>query len=238
MKERYGNEVPKVLRLLGAWRVNRDSVDFKWGYFAPRAGFELYLSRGTYFNRQYAINIVLGWGSLRVKLPFKTKLEEDCEMPRYGVAIHSGTFWVYLGGVGNGGSKWWTWDLPWFTYEFEGHKVQQASGKWVDCVHPWDSLDNRPADGRYIETHPYTYHLKSGVVQERKATIYKESRRWHRKWFPWLKLTRTAINIDFDDEVGERSGSWKGGTTGCGYDVIDGESMVTTLRRMERERKF
>jgi hypothetical protein len=49
---------------------------------------------------------------------------------------------------------------------------------------------------------------------------------------------RTSIEVGFDDEVGERTGSWKGGTIGCGYDMLPDESAVQCLRRMERERKF
>jgi hypothetical protein len=87
------------------------------------------------------------------------------------------------------------------------------------------------------ETHPYTYQLRSGVVQDRKATINVETRRWTRFWFPAVRTSKT-INVKFNDEVGERSGSWKGGTIGCGYEMLPSESALETLRRMERERKF
>jgi len=170
---------------------------------------------------------------LSINLPFKTKLEEDCEMPQYGLAIHNETFWIYLGGVGNGGSKWITWSLPFFTYEFDGHKVQKKDGSWAEHL-----LDFKGTDGRYTETHPYTYTLKSGEVQNRTATVFRESRKWHRKWLPFLTITRACIDIEFNDEVGERTGSWKGGTTGCNYDALKGETMEQTLRRMEKDRKF
>ena len=45
------------------------------------------------------------------------------------------------------------------------------------------------------ETHDYTYTLKSGEAQERKATIKKQSRRWWRPWFPY-KLYRESIDIE------------------------------------------
>lgn len=87
------------------------------------------------------------------------------------------------------------------------------------------------------ESHPYRYTLRSGEVQERVATINVESRLWTRPWLPWKRLSR-YINIDFDHEVGERSGSWKGGALGCSYDMLPDESPLDCLRRMERERKF
>jgi hypothetical protein len=87
------------------------------------------------------------------------------------------------------------------------------------------------------ETHPYRYVLRSGKVQERTATIYPERRVWTRAWLPW-RMECCTINVEFSDEVGERSGSWKGGVLGCSYDMLSGESPLDALRRMERERKF
>jgi hypothetical protein len=87
------------------------------------------------------------------------------------------------------------------------------------------------------ESHPYTYTLRSGEAQERTATIKVESRLWTRPWLPYKRLSR-SINVEFSGEVGERSGSWKGGCIGCGYEMLPGESPFETLRRMERERTF
>jgi len=44
--------------------------------------------------------------------------------------------------------------------------------------------------------------------------------------------------LGFDREIGERSGSWKGGCIGCGWDMKPGETAEQTLRRMESERTF
>lgn len=236
MKERYSYELPKWMAWLGIWRVSQGSIEFKNGYFAPRFGFEAKFHRGGYFDQRCALSLCLIWGMIYVKLPFKTSLEEDCEWPEYGIAIHNQMFWLYTGGPGgNGGSTMKAWDLPYFSYEFEGHRVQLQDGSWVEAIDSWKSNES---DGRYTETHPYKYTLSSGEVQEKQATVYKESRQWHRKWFPWIKMNRTEISIEFSDEVGERSGSWKGGCIGCGYDVIKGETMLQTLQRMEKERKF
>lgn len=87
------------------------------------------------------------------------------------------------------------------------------------------------------ETHPYRYVLRSGEVQDRMATINVESRSLWRPWIPFLRVSK-YINVEFSDEVGERTGSWKGGTIGCSYEMKRGESPLMTLRRMELERKF
>lgn len=123
-------------------------------------------------------------------------------------------------------------DWPWMLHTL-AYEKQMPDGSWVDVFY-WDA---KP----YSEQHPYTYTLRSGTVQNRIATVskrrhvltYQGTRRI--KWPRWI---RESIDIEFDDEVGERSGSWKGGTIGCGYDLRSGESLLDCLRRMERERTF
>lgn len=240
MKERYSHELPKWMKLLGVWRINLESIDFKWGYFAPRAGFELVLNRGTYFDTRYAINFAFGWGKFMVYLPFRTKLEEGCDMPRYGFAIHNNTFWIYKGGDYDGSqcqNQWITWDLPFFSYVFDGHWIQSSVRTWTKMGRGVDSWDFRK-DEAYKETHSYTYVLKNGTVQNRTAACTIEKRKWHRKWFPFLAREEQVIDIEFNDEVGERSGSWKGGTIGCSYEMLPNETIEQTLRRMEKERTF
>ena len=249
MKERYRDQLPRWLRILGAWRVNRESIDFIWGYFAPQFALELVLHRGTYFNQRYAISFGLVWGKFQVYLPFKTRLNESCDMPRYGFGIHSDTFWVYYGSDNEifspGQNQWLAWDLPFVTYQFEGHWIKDKNLNWVKMgEYKLGKKDGGPdswefrKDGAYSEVHPYTYKLKSGEVQERTAVCTIEKRKWHRKWFPFLTVTSEVIDIEFSEEVGERTGSWKGGTIACSYDMLPGESIEACLRRMESVRKF
>ena len=240
MNERYSHEIPGWMKLFGVWRINTDSIDFNWGYFAPRFGFELMLHRGSYFNQHWAISFCLIWGKVFIRLPFKTSIEESCDPPQYGIQIHNDTFWLHLGGPmdessNQCNSKWITWYLPWFSWNFDGHHVWDGK-KWVE---PAKGEYEAPySDGRIVEQHPYTYTLNNGEIQNRTATIYKERRKWHRKWFPISKKIIESIDVKFDKEVGERTGTWKGGTVGCGYDLLPNESMLSALRRMESERRF
>lgn len=90
-------------------------------------------------------------------------------------------------------------------------------------------------------TVPYHYTLQSGEVQERLATVRADRMEWRwlwLRWSPWPRKVATYIDVTFDGEVGEGTGSWKGGCIGCGYDMLPGESMLQTLRRMEADRKF
>jgi hypothetical protein len=231
------------MKWLGTWRINTDSIDFKWGYFAPRPSLQLVLHRGGYFDQRYAITIALGYGVFHFYLPVKTKLAEGCSLPDYGFSIHNDTFWIHIGGdydesMGQvQGKAWITWPLPFFSYEFDGHWIKDKNLNWVKMdkeLRPWDFRKEQA----FIESHPYTYTLKNGEQQERIATCTIEKRKWHRKWFPFLTKKQTVIDIEFSDEVGDRTGSWKGGTIGCGYDMNSGDTIESCLRRMELNRKF
>lgn len=119
------------------------------------------------------------------------------------------------------------------------HEVRRPDGSWVKYVGSYER-DKEP-DGREVQQFPYRYTLRSGEVQERIATVYVERRTWKWRWFsflPWPKLIRQSIDIAFSDEVGERTGSWKGGCIGCGWDMLDGETMEQTLLRMQATREF
>ena len=244
-KERFRHELPKWMRLLGIWRINTESIDFTWGYFAPRPGLELVLNRGTYFDRRYAVNLALGWGKFMVYLPFKTKLGEGCDMPRYGIAVHNDTFWLYKGGdydesIGQvqDRNRWWTWNLPFFSYVFDGHWIKDKDQNWCKMGKNDNAWEFRERGDAYTETHPYVYTLHNKVEQHRTAKCTIEKRKWHRKWFPMLTMQSQVIDIEFNDEVGERSGSWKGGTIGCSYEMRPDDTILTCLRRMEKERKM
>jgi len=197
-----------------------------------------------YFDNRPRLNLDLIFFNLTLIFPFRNKWTDECDCPKWGIAIHSNTLWIYKGGKGNmnGGNKWWTAYMPWsyqwvrtsylrkdgtWEHESEGNRKDMYEEKWLPII--WN------------ETYPYTYVLKSGVVQNRKALLKVVEREWRWHWFKWLPLTkmvRKTIDITFDDEVGERTGSWKGGTLGCGYNMKKGELPELTLRRMEKERKM
>lgn len=239
MNERFSHELPKWMRWLGIWRINRDSIDFKWGYFAPQFGLQFVIQRGTYFSQNYAILFTLGWGTFKVTLPFKTSLPEGCDMPRYGFSIHHNTLWIYTGGeydkdwgqvTKNG---WISWDLPFFD------KYWVKTETLVDPI-MWRFENDKTnhTEEPYTVTLPYQYTLRSGEVQNVKATCIVRRMTHARKWLPFLKTVWQHIDIEFSDEVGEESGSWKGGCTGCSWTLLPNESVPEALFRMQQERKF
>ena len=228
LKDRFGHEVPGWLRRLGVWRITMDCVEASWGWFSPKPAFELRYGY-TYNEARPCIDFGLIWGKWSINIPFAKAPGFDFEKFEHSYGFH----WFGTGVHFNWGKKFWIWDLPFRSWEFVSHEVRDKDGNWNPHV-----LTFHGDDGRYIETHPYSYTLNSGKVQERQATIYAERWTHHRKWAPFLKRVSKSIHVEFDDEVGERTGSWKGGTIGCSYDMLPGETMLGALRRMESERKF
>lgn len=209
-------------------------------YFSNR--FDISYETCGYFDNRPRINLCLGFFSLTLIFPFRNKWTDECDSPKWGIAIHNNTFWVYKGGEGNdnGGNKWWTWDIPFLTkewvrtsillkdntweHETKGNRKEFYEDKWKEKQACWnyDFLDKY--DNTIIPT-----------------KIYVEEREWRPKWLTWTKLfasIRKTIDVDFSQEVGRRKGSWKGGTIGCSYDLLKDEIPLDCVKRMEKERTF
>lgn len=128
--------------------------------------------------------------------------------------------------------------MPW-SYEHIKCEVLRPDCSWVPYVASYER--GKTQDGRKVEEFPYRYVLESGEVQERTAKVYVERREWRQLWLRWCPLfahKSQSIDVSFSDEVGERTGSWKGGCIGCGWEMKRGETPEQSLRRMEKERKF
>lgn len=195
--------------------------------------------------------LFFGWGKLYIHLPIKTGIQ-DCESAAWGFNYHNNTIWIYIGGGGNfeGGKKWKTikmpWDLTWvrtstlmkdgydWFHETKTNRIDWISDKNGERIGSYEWLNKN----KWKETHPYVDSYDGKVVN---ATIGVSEREWRPLGMKWTNLfskkSRT-IDVEFDQEVGARKGSWKGGTIGCGYELLNGETPLQCLRRMERERKF
>lgn len=192
------------------------------------------------------LTLAVGIGKIYLHLPFKTGIN-DCESPRWGFYIYyhgflSETQLIICKGKKNKYINF-PWNLEWYRTSHlsewdKDHMVwlTEIKGQQKDY---WDS--QKWDDLKWKETYPYTYVLKSGEIQERLATVRVVEREWRRKGWMWSTLFAQvirSIDVEFNQEVGERTGSWKGGTVGCGWDLLPGESPYSCLKRMEQERKF
>lgn len=237
--KKHGNCYHLYLRKSDIYKESAEWLIFYWGCV-----FDISYQTCGYFDARHRINLDLIFFSLTVILPIYSKHTDECDPPKWGIAYHNQTFWIYRGGKGNmnGGNKWWTAQVPW-AYDWVRTSNLRKDGTWEhetkgNNKNFWDDKWNEIL---WKETYPYEYKLKSGEVQKREATIRVEEREWRWHWLKWLPYPRRiskSINIDFNDEVGERTGSWKGGTTGCGYNLKGNETPLECLRRMEKERTF
>lgn len=214
-----------------------DWVIFYWGNH-----FDISFELCGYFDNRPRVNLDLILFSLTFVLPFRNKWTDECDAPKYGIAIHGNTFWIYRGGKGNmsGGNKWWTWYIPFVTkewirtsillkdgtweHETKGNKKSFYNEEWKSKQMSWNYDYRDSCDGEIIPT-----------------TIYVEEREWRPKWLKWTKRfaqISTNIDVHFSKEVGKRKGEWKGGTVGCGYEMLPNEEPLGCLKRMELERKF
>lgn len=216
----------------------------KYLVFFFSKGFEISFQICGYFDNRPRINICLFFFHLILILPIRNKWENECDCPKWGIAYYGNTLWIHIGGKGNmnGGSKWWAIDAPWQS-DWMRTSVKRWDGGWEN-----ETKGNRKdfykdiwKEVLWSQEYPFTYTLKSGEVQNRIATVRVEEREWRWHWFRWLPLTKKikrTIDVHFNDEVGEETGSWKGGTIGCGYELLENETPLDCLRRMEKEIKL
>jgi hypothetical protein len=234
----YEQPIPRPLKLLGArWRDGKRSFRMKWGEISfgrPRMALQLCLFGD---RPHYSLNIEALRINLWIRLPFLERWAREPEdiMESWGASYTAEAGGLHL----RWGRKYKIITMPWHDWQHISHMVRRPGGDWVPYVGSWEH-DKKP-DGRAEERHPYFYLLQSGEVQQRTATIHVERRIWRLRWLRWTSLfqkVRHSIDVEFDGEVGERTGSWKGGTIGCGYDLKPGETPLQCLRRMQAERRF
>jgi hypothetical protein len=229
-----------------------------WFSFYPKrnkgTGFHLVLDSNGYFDPRPQINtnittlvgltlpfislwllpltIVLffyGWGSLYIHLPWDTKNGNTAENKSWGLMF-------YHADSGFPSEMWFrgwkSFNFPW-AFNYYKRELLLKSGWKKEEKGDKSKWENDIV----LDKYPYVYTLKSGEKQYTTATVHQEKRYW-RRWFNLHTKCSHYIEIQFSDEVGERSGSWKGGCLGCSYEIKKGESPLECLQRMSKERKF
>lgn len=216
------------------------------GYFDPRPQVQTNLTTllliilpfiSFWFITFSIVLLFYGWGSIYLRLPIDTGNNETAESKTYGLMFYNVN--------GNFPTEFWvrgfpklSFDFPW-SYKFLKREVLTKGG-WIteDKKNKMDFWNKDLWKDKIVyENHPYKYVLKSGKVQEVEALIHRVNFYWKR-WFGIQIKRIDYIEVEFSSEVGERSGSWKGGCISCSYEQKLSETPYETLKRMELERKF
>ncbi|WP_439392559.1 hypothetical protein ACRQ5Q_24350 [Bradyrhizobium sp. PMVTL-01] len=237
-------------RFLERSRAYGFELRFSWAEITGNLGLALGLHL---FEDHYSLHVHLGWPNVYFRLKSLDRwLREPHEgMESWGFSVHRSD--VHF----RWGRKYKIVHFPW-AWEWVRTSIMLADGTWCHETRerrvtfpnyplsrhekrPWGSFNKIKDELAWSETYPFRYVLRDGTVQDRDATLKVEEREWRWLWFTWLpfpRMVRRSIDVAFSDEVGERTGSWKGGTVGCGYDLRHDEMPREALARMQRERKF
>lgn len=214
----------------------------KWIIFYFTNSFDISFELCGYFDNRPRINICLVFFRLAIILPFRNKWTDECDAPKWGIAIHNNTFWIYKGGKGNmnGGNKWWTWHIPFITKDWIRTSILLKDDTWEHEVNGSrkEFYNDEWKQKQKSWTYDYTDKYDNSIIP---TTIYVEEREWRPKWLKWtgiFKSVNRTIDVHFSKECGKRKGSWKGGTLGCSYSLLPNEQPLDCLKRMERERYF
>lgn len=216
--------------------MSKELIRNNWIEISLSKGLAFEYSTSTYIDNRHMIYIALGFIKIFLHLPIYSKREPQCEYPRYGFYFFERQFWLCLG------MKLKAISLPWaYTWIRRSYLMKNGSWETERKGNRIDSLSEEFKEKRWSETYDYTYKLRNGTIQEVKATITVDILEWRMIFLKWTSLfakVRKGIWANFSDEVGEGTGSWKGGCVGCGYDLLPNETPLECLRRMEKERSF
>jgi len=207
-----------------------------WFEFIPVfSHFSFVYYKAGYFDERPLISICLGFGQLFLKLPVHTGILSH-NSDKYGVYYYEDALWFYWGSYHK------VINMPWqWTWVRTSILLKNMTWEHETIKNRKDFYKSKWNKKKYVVTRSYTYELANGVKQKRKAYVTVNEMEWRWRsllWFSLIKKIRMYIDVVFNDEVGERTGSWKGGCMGCSYEMKRGENPLDSLRRMEREKKF
>lgn len=183
------------------------------------------------FESNYSLNFFGLW----IRLPIYPKRDPDCGCESWGVSYFE------KGLQFRWGSKC---KIVWMPWDYGSCYINQVLNEDNIFVDQSDEYKKPYSDRRKFFNQPFTYTLKNGTVQKRNAEFYVSRKVWKWRIFRkipfdfWTNNEEISIWVNFDGEVGEGTGSWKGGTIGCGYKMNRNETPIECFRRMERERIF
>jgi hypothetical protein len=167
---------------------------------------------------------------------------EEVHPKEYGFRVSDGFLQVFLGPQTHSSdtTKSWSCFLPWKEWRFVRHSLYDLNGE-----HLWTQTQNSRRLSGFDDLYAAREALPKASFrfvdfdgEEIECKTFIEEREWKRgeSWCKWLSLfyrnkVRRSLDIEFSKETGPRKGSWKGGTTGHGIDMLPGELHESAFRR-------
>lgn len=164
----------------------------------------------------------------------------------FGFSLSDGHLNINFGRQAMDSSKDQRWGcfLPWTQWRHVRHSFYGLDGGHVatlpDIGKPYlGNLKRWEREREIAEATPTVSFEFDDFDGERiTATTKIEEREWHFgtgwfKWLSWFRKPRISRSLDlrFSAEVGERKGSWKGGTIGHSIEMLSGELHEAAFRR-------
>jgi len=232
---------------------------FKWYKGCCHAGIKL--SLGNYFNNHVRIKINLFFGELYIYTHIKINKSIDkigaTNYKEYGFEFTNFEGCEHLLSI-SWGKKRKLFDMPWHlehyrtTYYDINNKPffhEYSYPSLIRKLFPNDKLHIWEIRREYINNNEkmfkkefnYTYKLKSGEVQKRKAKVSVNEMEWRRNWWQWCKIGNEInryIEIEFNEGTGEKVGTWKGGVYAMNFKMNEGETIKDAFKRFEKTAKL
>lgn len=163
----------------------------------------------------------------------------------YGFYISEGFFSVSFGKQTHDSSTEMRWGyfFPWTEWRHVRHSYYGLNGEHVATLPKGKSYKEDP--GRWereqkikksVPTVSFEFDDYDG--ERIIATSLIEEREWHfgAGWFKWLSMFKSpkisrSLDLRFSSEVGDRKGSWKGGTVGHSIEMLPGELHEDAFKR-------
>lgn len=140
----------------------------------------------------------------------------------------------------------WSKFLPWHSWRHVRHSLYGLDGAHFDDMPKGffgDSWKERKAIETACPSATFAFTDFDGEALTAKTRIGEMEWLRGEGWFKWLSwfyrpMVSRSLGIEFSGEVGERKGSWKGGTTGHSIDMLPGELHEAAFRRYCAENRL
>lgn len=164
----------------------------------------------------------------------------------YGFSYSDGFLQVFLGRQTNDSSTTQSWAkfLPWTQwrhvrrsfYGLEGNHFATLSDSGVSALIDIGLWEREKAMEVATPTVTFLIFDFDGELVSVETRMEEREWRFGTGWFKWLSIFRSprvsrSLDLEFSKEVGERKGSWKGGTLGHSIEMLPGELHEAAFKR-------